>query len=254
MRGEGEPTPIDHQSRHGFDYARAVKNHVSEPRWINTGLKRLIAKRQNALHKGNMKEFRRLRNKVNRERKVCRARFYQQKVEHRKNCSPSYWWKEIKKLGSMTNPSSQDQSVLKSLHHLEGAGSMSPAECANFINSSFLSPMEKFEPLSSNPISLPTIPDSSEEIIFLTEMTTFKKLSSLNPSKAQGPDGIPGWLLKESADLLAMPVCDVINSSYREGRLPPCLEGSKRHPSTQAKANQRRKQTLAPNLAHAYNL
>ncbi|CAH3161434.1 unnamed protein product, partial [Porites lobata] len=29
------------------------------------------------------------------------------------------------------------------------------------------------------------------------------KLSVLNPSKAHGPDGIPAWLLKENADLLA---------------------------------------------------
>jgi hypothetical protein len=29
------------------------------------------------------------------------------------------------------------------------------------------------------------------------------KLSKLNRSKAQGPDGIPGWLLKENADVLA---------------------------------------------------
>ena len=43
----------------------------------------------------------------------------------------------------------------------------------------------------------------------------------LNRSKAHGPDGIPGWVLKENADLLAAPIADILNSSYREGRLPP---------------------------------
>ena len=43
----------------------------------------------------------------------------------------------------------------------------------------------------------------------------------LNRSKAHGPDGIPGWVLKENADLLAVPIADILNSSYREGRLPP---------------------------------
>ena len=43
----------------------------------------------------------------------------------------------------------------------------------------------------------------------------------LNRSKAHGPDGIAGWVLKENADLLAAPIADILNSSYREGRLPP---------------------------------
>ena len=43
----------------------------------------------------------------------------------------------------------------------------------------------------------------------------------LNRSKAHGPDGIPWWVLKETADLLAVPIADILNLSYREGRLPP---------------------------------
>jgi len=54
----------------------------------------------------------------------------------------------------------------------------------------------------------------------MTEMSAFKKLVSLNPSKAHGSDEIPGWLLKENADLLTIPICDIINCSYQEGRLP----------------------------------
>ena len=84
---------------------------TSGPRWINPSLKRLIAKRQAALHNGDTTNFRRLRNKVNRERKVCRANFYKRKVESLKNCSPSVWWKEIKKLGSMSNPDAQDRNI-----------------------------------------------------------------------------------------------------------------------------------------------
>ncbi|EDO28681.1 predicted protein, partial [Nematostella vectensis] len=42
----------------------------------------------------------------------------------------------------------------------------------------------------------------------------------LNPSKACGPDGMPGWILKENADLLAEPVTDILNCSFKEARLP----------------------------------
>ena len=191
---------------------------TSGPRWINPSLKRLIAKRQAALHNGDTTNFRRLRNKVNRERKVCRANFYKRKVESLKNCSPSVWWKEIKKLGSMSNPDAQDRNILNSLHHLEGTTEMSPGECANHINRTFLSPMEKFEPLSDNPGF--QMRSSEDPVVLMTEMSAFKKLVSLNPSKAHGSDEIPGWLLKENADLLTIPICDIINCSYQEGQLP----------------------------------
>ena len=36
-----------------------------------------------------------------------------------------------------------------------------------------------------------------------------------------GPDDIPGWALKENTDLLAVPIADILNASYREGCLPP---------------------------------
>ena len=47
-----------------------------------------------------------------------------------------------------------------------------------------------------------------------------KLLATLNPSKACGPDEIPNWLLKEYAELLAVPVSKIINSSFKEQRLP----------------------------------
>ena len=47
------------------------------------------------------------------------------------------------------------------------------------------------------------------------------KLSALNPSKAHGSDGIPAWLLKENADLLAGPVSAILSFWFHESRLPP---------------------------------
>ena len=48
----------------------------------------------------------------------------------------------------------------------------------------------------------------------------FKSISLLNPRKAAGPDGIPGWVLKENADILAQPISNILNQSYREARDP----------------------------------
>ena len=43
---------------------------------------------------------------------------------------------------------------------------------------------------------------------------------ALKSTKAQGPDGIPAWVLKENADTLAGPITNILNCSYRAGCLP----------------------------------
>ena len=73
-----------------------------------------------------------------------------------------------------------------------------------------------FTPLTSNS---PAVIDHDCSLI-VTEESTFSKLAALNPTKASGPDGIPSWLLKENADILARPVASILNSSFCEARLP----------------------------------
>ena len=38
--------------------------------------------------------------------------------------------------------------------------------------------------------------------------------------KAMGPDGVPGWTLRECEDQLIQPIWEVIISSIEEGRVP----------------------------------
>ena len=78
----------------GLDFIsppRSKSIHRSEPPWLNGKLKNLIKRRQCALAKGNMDTFRMLRNCVNRERKICRAKYYEAKVSHLRECKPSVW-------------------------------------------------------------------------------------------------------------------------------------------------------------------
>ena len=48
--------------------------HSTEPPWITSTLKELIQARQRALSSGYDQQFREIRNRVNRERKACRAK------------------------------------------------------------------------------------------------------------------------------------------------------------------------------------
>ena len=54
----------------------------------------------------------------------------------------------------------------------------------------------------------------------VSEFSVFKKPIALNPNRTEGPDGIPNRIPKENADLLATAVTDIINTSYKESRLP----------------------------------
>ena len=69
-------------------------------------------------------------------------------------------------------------------------------------------------------LNLSVTTNNQPSTITITDSLIFKKLSTYVPTTASGPDTIPGWLLKENADVLTSPVCKILNSSYLEIRLP----------------------------------
>ena len=104
--------------------------------------------------------------------------------------------------------------MLRSIqHHLEGVSDLSPYDLANHVNTAFLAPTVSFELLSYNPFrdsGVPSLDNSaSNEVPVASQFSVLQKLSTLNTTKAQGPDGIPGWLFKENANLLTEPVTEI---------------------------------------------
>ena len=123
----------------------------------------------------------------------------------------------MKKLSGCSLAFSAQSDTLKSLPHLhEGIDQI---DLANIIIKAFLSPMHCFIPLfTASPYT--TFRNYSENPFAASVESVRKKLSKLNTCKANGPDNIRGWLLKEHADILPGPISDILNYSYREGRLP----------------------------------
>ena len=64
------------------------------------------------------------------------------------------------------------------------------------------------------------MPDPDLCNINLTEDEVLANLKNLNPSKAQGPDGIPMKILKDSAVHLAKPITKLFNKSLEDGTVP----------------------------------
>ena len=152
-------------------------------------------------------------------------KYYECKVQHLKGCSPARRWGEIKTLSGMEGPVGSHDNVLKSIHHLEGACGLSADDLANHINTAFVPPIEDFEPLTHNPFRGDVSVSTSRTV---NELSVLKKLCSVNPAKAQGPNSIPGWLLKENEDLLTPPppIMDIMNISFCEGWLPLSWKGT----------------------------
>jgi hypothetical protein len=95
--------------------------------------------------------FKLLRNRVNRERKKCRATFFHTKVKHLKESKPALWWKHVKSLCGMdpTSPSNDLRLLMLNDNESTGFSHEQLKELAERINQAFLSPMASFATLPS---------------------------------------------------------------------------------------------------------
>ena len=174
----------------------------------------LIKLRQKAFVSDDTVRYRHYRNVVNRERKVIRGRYFASKVRQLKKTKPSQWWGAVKRIAGMV-PAMGSESLFSQLH-IEGYDSLPPQDIANRINNAFLEPREPFQCLET------PAPFEEDPIVFnISETAVLSALKKLNPHKVSGPDGIPNWLMREYAEILAPPVPSVLNSSFAEQRLPP---------------------------------
>ena len=184
--------------------------------WMNESLKSLIMKRQKAFcaYGPDSAQFKYFRNLVNRQRKICRGKYYESKIQHLKGENPKRWWDETKRLCGLKT----SHSDLASQINIEGFSELPFKEQANAINAALLKPLEEYKlpaPLERVPLE-----SDSPEILRVTEQHVQRALDVLNPRKACGPDRTPSWLLKEYCDLVAYPITEILNASYAEQRLP----------------------------------
>lgn len=183
--------------------------------WITQKLKSLILKRQKLFNTegSDSTTFKYYRNLVNRERKRCRADYYDSKIQHLKGEQPKRWWAEVKRLSGMK---AQTSDLVNQIE-INDFSKLTPKEQADTINAAFLEPLEQYK--LSSPLVQRDL-EKSPEIPVVSEERVQKTLAGLNSHKASGPDEIPNWLLKSFSDVLAQPITQIINTSYYEQRLP----------------------------------
>ena len=192
--------------------------HRNDVPWMTNHLKELIVKRQAAWAQDNQTLFKFYRNRVNNYRKRCRQIYYNSKIRLLKDSKPKRWWNEVKRISGHT-PMSVNKDIL-SILALENinVNDFSKDEIANYINDCFLDPQQSYVPLDdSDKIQYAR---SGCDVLQVHEYDVFMKLKSLNASKSPGPDGLQPWLLKEFAEILADPICQIINNSFQQEKLP----------------------------------
>lgn len=209
---------------------------------MSTKLKELILLRQKAFHKDRTSAvFKFYRNAVNRERKKCKSQYYSTNVEALKVTKPHLWWKEVNRL---CGASSSKEANLLDKFHVPEFNNKSEQEIANAINSAFLEPLQGFKQLDTPTSLLPSVDD--HELLEVSSHRVYNLLSKLKPRKAPGPDNIPNWLLKEYADILCIPITDILNSSFKENALPSVWKKANAVPLPKVKQVKDPKKDLRP--------
>ena len=194
---------------------KQIRIHPADAPWRNQKLKSLIFNRQKAFnaHGVHSPQFKYYRNCVNRERKVCRAKYYESNIKQLKGEAARKWWNEVKRLSGIKSAGTN----LSHQINVEGFTNLPPHEQANTIITAFPAPLAEYrisEPLERLPLEDPP------KFLEVTEERVQKVLAKLNPHKAPGPENLPNWIFKEYSYPLALPVMKIINASYYEQQLP----------------------------------
>jgi hypothetical protein len=118
-------------------------------------------------------------------------------------------------IDSLTGTKKNTNNTLQSLANLKCQGDMHML--AESINKCFQS-ISNDLPVIPHPQSLELAQVPDKYIISVTDME--QCLSHIKICKAPGPDGIPNWVLRDFAPLLAGPLASIVNSSIRETFIP----------------------------------
>ena len=111
---------------------------------------------------------------------------------------------------------SNKKSLRDSLH--QDLGQDTDVEnLSNEINNIFINVMRNYTPLSED---IAVSVNDKEVPVFVSESIVAKKLREISTSRSSGPDDIPNWVLKTFSDILALPVADIINTSFQSCKVP----------------------------------
>ena len=203
--------------------------------WITPEITKLI-KQRNKLFKRKKRQpnnenikslYNLFRNRVNRELKKSKKSYYKNYFEENKN-NIKNTWKGIKSIINTNTSTSPKISQIK----IDGKVIDNPLGIASGFNNFFvnvgpnterdipITPPEKISPekflQNRNQLTFIIAHISIEEVTDI--------IKALNSSKSTGPSSIPVKLLLLIPDLIILPLCKIINTSFMTGKFPDALK------------------------------
>ena len=152
----------------------------------------------------------------------CKARFKQMVIEKKRDfitadpCNTPDNSMVNKKFWSFVKSNTKCGRIPDVVHYKGRYRSDKTDQCESFNN--FFS--DQFSESSDYDIKIDFTSRSAPDTSWLTSSIIFNHLRKVKPSKAPGPDGISGQILKNCASALSFPLSLLFNISYHHGSLP----------------------------------
>ena len=194
------------------------KNKEKQPIWLNNHAMRALKRKHNAYKRWimtkNGNDYIRYRRHCNKVKATIRNRI--KEIERNiamniKTINKHYW--------RYANSKLKPKSRVPDLKVGDNRFTNSEQEKVDVLNQFFTSVFTR-----ENLSSIPQIEERQYAFpltdINITENLVLNALKSLNASKSPGPDSIHPRILKESAEVIAIPLCLIFKSSLRTRMLP----------------------------------
>ncbi len=203
--------------------------------WITPEIIRLIKERNNLFKRKKRQPsnenvnrlYNLFRNRINRELKKSKKVYYTKYFEENKN-NIKKTWEGIKSIINSNNGVSSKVSQL----NINGKIISNPQEIAQGLNNFFVNvgPNTDREIPKTPPDKIPPekfLKNRNQLTFIISHISTdeiMDIINALNLSKSTGPSSIPGKLLIQIADLIILPLCRIINTSFMTGKFPNALK------------------------------
>ena len=198
---------------------KSKTRNIHDHPWIDKEILSLIKRKNKQSLKANrtgcvhdaqkFKDLRRLTKQLISQKK----KEYATKLRDSVTENPKSFWSFVK--------SSRSVKITANLFRDNQSFITDSRDKANLLNSFFHSVFIPAQATTTTP-NLPLSSDKALSNIQLTENEVFKAPDGLDPSKACGSDGIPGKLLKMTANTIAPSLCQIYNLSLSQGVVPAC--------------------------------
>ena len=186
--------------------------------WINQSIRNAISMRNSAFSKakrnGNILKYKQLRNKVVQLLRIAKKKYLKKaSFEGSKR-----FWKAVK---NIRNPSNQSIPVLRE----DSIVATSNAEKASLLNKTLARNFNYNFPVLSPPNIQEYIIYPTSEVL-CSEDEVFSLLCTVDVSKASGPDGISGYMLKGTAEAITPTLTQLFNLSLKTGTVHKAWKAS----------------------------